>query len=83
MVKILTLNIFKTDDKIVIYVGFHKIKLSCVNRSWPDERDYSEVIKLEAKHYHEYLVRCVFYDTFGPNGTYTGSFVVKENRIKK
>jgi hypothetical protein len=74
--------IFKTDEKIAIDVGLHKIKFSCVSRSGPDERDYSEVIELELKLHHEYLVRCSFDTDFGPDGPYTGSFSVKENRVK-
>jgi hypothetical protein len=74
--------IFKTDEKIAIDVGLHTIKLSCVSRSGYDERDYSEVIELELKPYHEYLVRCSFDTDFGPEGTYTGSFSIKEKRIK-
>ncbi|MDH5784792.1 MAG: hypothetical protein OEZ16_04190 [Chromatiales bacterium] len=74
--------IFNTDEKIAIDVGLHKIDLSCVSRSGYDERDYSEVIELDIKPYHQYLVRCSFDSEFGPNGTYTGSFSVKEKRLK-
>ena len=74
--------IFKTDEKIAIDVGLHKIKFSCVSRSGPDERDYSEVMEIELKPHHEYLVRCSFDTDFGPDGTYTGSFSVKEKLVK-
>lgn len=74
--------IFKTDEKIAIDVGFHKIEFSCVSRSGYDERDYSEIIELDLKPYHEYQVRCSFDTDFGPNGTYTGSFSVKEKSLK-
>ena len=74
--------IFKTDEKVAIDVGLRKIKFSCVSRSGPDERDYSEVIELELKPYHEYLVRCSFDTDFGRGGTYTGSFSVKEKRAR-
>lgn len=74
--------IFKTDEKIAIDVGLHKIKFSCVSRSGSDERDYSEVIELELKPHNEYIVRCSFDTDFGPDGTYTGNFSVKEKRVK-
>ena len=74
--------IFKTDEKIAIDVGLHKIKFSCVSRSGPDERDYSEVIELNIKPHYEYRVRCSFDTEFGPDGTYTGSFSINENRLK-
>lgn len=75
-------EIFTTDEKIAIDTGLHKIEFSCVSRSAPDERDYSEVMELELKPYHEYLVRCSFDTDFGADGTYTGSFSVKEKRVK-
>jgi hypothetical protein len=74
--------IYKTDEKVAIDVGLHKIKFNCVSRSGPDERDYSEVIELELKPYHEYLVRCSFDTDYAPDGTYTGSFNVKEKRVR-
>ena len=75
-------EIFKTDEKIAIDVGFHKVEFRCTNRSGYDERDYSEVIELNLKPYHEYLVRCSFDSAFGSNGSYEGSFSVKEKRLK-
>lgn len=74
--------IFKTDEKIAIDVGVHKVEFSCVSRSGYDERDYSEIIELELKPYHQYLVRCSFDTDFGPDGTYTGSFSIEEKRVK-
>lgn len=74
--------IFRTDEKVAVDVGFHKIEFSCVSRSGHDERDYTETIELELKPYHQYLVRCSFDSDFGPNGTYTGSFSVEEMRVK-
>jgi len=71
----------KTDEKIAIDVGFHKVEFRCASRSGYDERDYSEIIELDLKPYHEYLVRCSFDTDFGPDGTYTGSFSVKEKRV--
>lgn len=75
-------EIFKTDEKIAIDVGTHKVEFHCTSRSGYDERDYSEVIELDLKPHHEYLVRCSFDTEFGPNGTYIGNFSVNENRIK-
>ncbi len=75
-------EIFKTDEKIAIDVGTHKVEFHCTSRSGYDERDYSEVIELDLKPHHEYLVRCSFDTEFGTNGTYIGNFSVNENRIK-
>ena len=80
--KKLASEIFKTDEKIAINVGLHKVEFRCTNRSGYDERDFSEVIELNLKPYHEYLVRCSFDTDFGPDGTYTGSLSVKEKRVK-
>lgn len=74
--------IFMTDEKLAIDVGVHKIEFSCVSRSSYDERDYSEVIELDIKPYHQYLVRCSFDADFGPDGTYTGHFSIEEKRAK-
>ena len=75
-------EIFKTDEKIAVDVGLHQIKFGCVSRSGADEKDYSEVIELELKPHHQYLVRCSFDTDYGPDGSYTGSFNVKEERVK-
>lgn len=80
--KKLASEILKLDEKIAIGVGFHKVEFRCTSRSGYDERDYSEVIELDLKPYHEYIVRCSFDTDFGPDGTYTGSFSVKEKRVK-
>lgn len=74
--------IFKTDERVAVAVGLRKIELSCVSRSGPDERDYSEVVELEIKPFHEYQLRCSFDTEFGPDGSYKGSFSIKETRIK-
>ena len=74
--------IFATDEKIAIDVGIHKVELRCTNRSGQDERDYSEIIEFNIKPDLEYLVRCSFDTDFGPDGTYTGSFSVKELSVK-
>lgn len=74
-------ELFKTDEKIAIDTGLHKVKFRCTSRSGYDERDYSEVIELEFKPHHEYLVRCSFDTDFGPDGTYEGNFSVKEKRV--
>ena len=75
-------EIFNTDEKFAIDTGIHKVEFSCVSRSGHDERDYSEIIELNLRPYHEYLVRCSFDSDFGPDGTYTGSFSVKEKQVK-
>jgi hypothetical protein len=80
--KKLASEVFKTDEKVAIDIGFHKVEFRCTNRSGYDERDYSELIELNLKPYHEYLVRCSFDTDFAPDDTYTGSFSVKEKRVK-
>lgn len=74
-------EIFKTDEQVAVPVGVHQVELSCVSRSGPDDRDYAEVIEVDFKPHHEYRVRCSFDSDFGPDGTYSGSFSVDEQRI--
>ena len=73
---------FKNDEVYAIDVGVHKIEFLCINRRVQDGRDYSEIIEINFRPYYEYKVRCSFDTDFGPDGTYTGSFNVEENRIK-
>ena len=80
--KKLASEIFKTDEKIAIDTGVHKVEFRCVSRSGYDERDYSEVIELDIKSHHEYLVRCSFDSDFGSDGAYTGKFSVNEKRVR-
>lgn len=75
-------EIFRTDESLAIDTGIHQVEFHCTNRSGVDERDYSEVVEIDFKPYHEYRVRCSFDTDFGPDGTYTGSFSIKETRIK-
>jgi len=69
------------DERITVNVGLHKITLSCKARGGYDERDFSEVIELDLKPHYEYAFRCSFDSDFGPDGSYTGSFSVKETRV--
>lgn len=73
---------FKLDEKITVDVGLHNIEFGCSNRGGYDERDFTEIIQLDLKPHHEYLVRCSFDSAFGSNGSYEGSFSVKEKRLK-
>lgn len=75
-------QILKLDEAIALDVGPHEVAFSCVRRGGPDERDYSETMRLNLKPHHEYLVRCSFDTDFGPDGTYKGSFSVKEQRAE-
>ena len=75
-------RIFKLDEQITVEVGLHEIEFNCSNRAGYDERAFTEIIELNLKPHHEYLVRCSFDSAFGPNGSYEGSFSVKEKRIK-
>ncbi len=72
--------VFRLDEQVTVDTGTHEIEFSCVNRSGYDERDYRETITLDLKPHHKYLVRCSFDSDFGPDGTYTGSFSVEEER---
>jgi len=74
--------ILKLDEQLALEVGSHVIEFNCSNRAGADERDFSETMRLDLKPHHKYLVRCSFDSSFGPNGTYTGSFSVKEKSIK-
>ena len=75
-------RVFKLDEQITIDVGLHEIEFSCSARGGYDERDFTEIIKLDLKSHHEYLVRCSFDSAFGVNGSYEPSFSVKEKRLK-
>jgi len=75
-------EIFNTDESVALGVGVHRVEFRCASRSGYDERDYSEVMELEIKPFHEYQVRCSFDTDFGPDGTYAGSFSVKETAVK-
>jgi len=72
----------KLDEQVVVEIGVHKVEFSCVSRKEQDERDYTEVLELNLKPYYRYLVRCSFDSDFGSDGTYTGSFSVKEKYEK-
>jgi len=76
------IEMLKLDDQIALDVGPHEIEFSCQARNSDNERDYAETIKVDLKAGHEYLVRCSFDTDLGPDGTYTGSFSVKEQKIK-
>ena len=72
---------FKLDEQVAIDIGIHKIEFSCSNRSGYDERDSTEIIELDLKPNHEYLVRCSFDSSYGDNGSYQTSFSIKEKRL--
>ena len=75
-------ELFKLDEQIALDVGLHKIEFSCSDRAGYNEKDFTEIIQLDLKAHHEYLVRCSFDSNFGVNGSYEGSFSVKEKRVK-
>jgi len=74
--------LFKLDEQIAVDVGLHEIEFSCSAREGYDERDFTEIMKLDIKPHNEYLVRCSFDSAFGADGSYEGSFSVKEKRLK-
>ena len=73
--------VLKLDEQIAVDIGVHEIEFACVDRAGYNEQDFREVITLDVKPHHEYLVGCSFDSRFGPDGTYTGSFDVKEKRV--
>lgn len=73
---------FKLDEQITVDIGSHQIEFLCSKRNGYDERDFSEVIKINLNPHHEYLVRCSFDSSFGTNGSYQGDFSVKEKKLK-
>ena len=75
-------EIFKLDEQIAIDVGSHQIEFSCTSRGGYDERDFTEIIQLDLTPHHEYLVRCSFDSAYGTNGSYEGSFSIKEKNLK-
>jgi hypothetical protein len=75
-------RIFKLDEQLAVDVGLHEIEFSCSNRAGDDKSDFTEIIKLNFRPYHEYLVRCSFDSTLGTNGSYGSRFSIKEERSK-
>ncbi len=73
---------FKLDEQITVDVGLQQIEFSCSNRGGYDERDFTEVIQLDLKPHHEYLVRCSLDSAFGTDGSNEGSFSIKEKSLK-
>ena len=91
VVRILTVDgrefdsaLLKLDEQLALEIGTHVLEVSCVDRRGPGhhEKDFSDVIELDVKPHHEYLIRCSFDSRFGPNGTYVGAFDVEEKRVK-
>lgn len=76
------LELLKLDEVMAVDVGLRTITLSCSNRARDDERNSTEIIEIDFKPYHEYLVRCSFDSTYGSGGSYVTSFSVEENRLK-
>ena len=74
--------LFKLDEKITVDVGLHKIEFRCSNRGGYDERDFTEIIQLDLKPHHEYLVRCSFDSRFAAGGGYQSSFYVEEKSLE-
>jgi hypothetical protein len=75
-------EIFKLDEQIAVDVGIHKIEFSCSDRGGYNENDFTEIIQLDLKPHHEYSVRCSFDSAFGADGSYEGSFSVKEKNLE-
>jgi hypothetical protein len=72
----------KLDEQVALDVGPHEIEFACVDRSGNNENDFTEVIRMDLKPHHEYLVRCSFDSRYGADGSYAGGFGIKEQRIK-
>ncbi|MBD3677270.1 MAG: hypothetical protein HUJ27_02595 [Rhodobacteraceae bacterium] len=74
--------ILKLDEQIAVDVGRRAVEVACVDRSGYNEDDFTEVLVLDLKPQHEYLINCSFDSRFGPNGTYVGDFHVEERRLR-
>jgi len=73
--------VLKLDEQIALDIGIHVLEVGCVDRSGYNEKDFTEVIELNVRPHHEYLISCSFDSRFGPDGTYVGSFDVEEKRV--
>jgi len=74
--------VLKLDEQIAVDIGVREVEFACVDRAGYNEEDFTEVIELNVKPHHEYLVGCSFESRFGPDGNYAGSFDVKEKRVE-
>lgn len=74
-------HVMKLDEQVALEIGTHTIEFSCVDRARQNDSDFTEVIELDVKPHHEYLVSCSFDSRFGPDGTYVGSIDVEEKRV--
>jgi hypothetical protein len=75
-------EIFTLDEQIAVQVGSHEIEFSCSDRGGYNEKDFTEIMQMDLKPHYEYVVRCSFDSSFGADGSYAGSFSVKEKRLK-
>ncbi|MDH3975043.1 MAG: hypothetical protein OEV42_12250 [Deltaproteobacteria bacterium] len=57
-------EIFSLNDQIVLDAGLHKIEFSCSDRAGYNEKDFTEILELDLKSHHEYLVDCWFESGF-------------------
>jgi len=76
------MELLKLDKAIPVDVGLNKIIVGCSNRAKERERNFTEIIQINFKPYHEYSVRCSFDSANGPGGPYVAKFSVEENRLK-
>ena len=74
--------VLNLDEQIALDIGKHVLEVGCVDRSGYNEKDFTEVIELNVRPHHEYLISCSFDSRFGPDGTYAGSFDVEEKRVE-
>ena len=74
--------VLKLDEQLALEIGKHVLEVGCVDRSGYNEKDFTEIIELDVKPHHEYLISCSFDSRFGPDGTYVGSFHVEERPVK-
>ena len=74
--------VLNLDEQIALDIGKHVLEVGCVDRSGYNEKDFTEVIEMNVRPRHEYLISCSFDSRFGPDGTYAGSFDVKEKRVE-
>ena len=76
------MELLKLDEAIAVDVGVNKIIVGCSNRDKDDERNFTDIIQIDFKPYHEYSVSCSFDSVYGSGGSYVARFSVEENRLK-
>jgi len=76
------IELLKFNKAIAVDVGLNKVIVGCSSRAKDDEQNFTEIIQINFKPYHEYSVRCSFDSGKGSGGSYVARVSVEENRLK-